>query len=87
MDTWSKQSGFPVLTVKRDGEDLVISQKSFLLEKAESSSKFIAASDVEQGEDEEEEIADEYASFRDDFNTTELLLLSFVNQLVSSFRT
>ena len=55
MDTWSKQSGFPVLTVKKVGDDLVISQKSFLLEKAESSKKYVAASDVEGGEDDEEE--------------------------------
>eukprot|EP00794_Sanderia_malayensis_P004789 gene4789-5416_t len=39
MDTWSKQSGFPVLTIKRDGEDILVSQKSILLEKAESHKK------------------------------------------------
>lgn len=43
MDTWSKQSGFPILTVTKDGEDLVISQKSFLLEKVESAKKYVAA--------------------------------------------
>ena len=68
MDTWSKQSGFPVLTVKKDGEELIISQKSFLLEKAESSKKFVAVSDVEGGEDEEEETPKKYVDRREDLN-------------------
>jgi len=55
MDTWSKQSGFPVITVEKSGKDLLISQKSFLLEKAKSSKKYIAATDVEEDEDEKEE--------------------------------
>ena len=62
MDTWSKQSGFPVITVKKSGKDLLISQKSFLLEKAESSKKYIAATDMEEDEDEEEETPKKYVS-------------------------
>eukprot|EP00795_Rhopilema_esculentum_P007813 gene7813-13677_t len=52
MDTWSKQSGFPVVTVNKDGNDLVISQKSILLAKAES--KKAKANEEEEEEEEEE---------------------------------
>ena len=33
MDTWTKQKGFPVITLERDGEYLQVKQKSFYLEK------------------------------------------------------
>ena len=63
MDTWSKQSGFPVITVEKSGKDLLISQQSFLLEKAKSSKKYIAATDVEEDEDEKEETPKKYVAF------------------------
>ena len=50
MDTWSKQSGFPVVTVNKDGNDLVISQKAILLAKAES--KKAKTNDDEEEEEE-----------------------------------
>ena len=59
MDTWSRQSGYPVLTVTRDGEDLVISQKSFLLAKAESAKKSKKNKGIKKGEDEDDKLPEE----------------------------
>ena len=59
MDTWSRQSGYPVLTVTKDGEDLVISQKSFLLAKAESAKKSKKNKGMKKGEDEDDKVPEE----------------------------
>ena len=55
METWTRQSGFPVLTIKRENDDLLISQKSFLLERADSKRlKKLPDSSEEEGSTDDE---------------------------------
>ncbi len=54
MDTWSKQSGFPVMTIKREADDILISQRSILLEKALAHKKGKSTEESDEEENEEE---------------------------------
>lgn len=60
MDTWARQSGFPVLTIKRENDDLLISQKSMLLEKYESKMK---KKKLTADDEEKEEAPKEYVEY------------------------
>ena len=33
MDTWTKQMGYPVLNVTRNGDDVIVTQQHFLIDK------------------------------------------------------
>lgn len=32
MDTWTKQMGYPVLNVTRNGDDVIVTQQHFLID-------------------------------------------------------